>query len=148
VSPANGAVEVVRSLAEASEEFMAIAAALRSLPGVRTVSHPCRMRTEERVAEEQYRVGRGEGFRVEWYAEADFTDGSSMSFCQELSWHEGEWIVDASVRGNDDQGERVLLELPSRHATDAADLVVELRSQTRLLRERQDDGVIRLFMQG
>lgn len=125
---------------------MGIAAALRSLPGVRTVSHPCWMRTEERVAEDQYRTGRGEGFRVEWYAEADFTDGNSISFCQELSWHEGEWTIDASVRGNDDQGERVLLELPRRNATDLADLIAEVRSQTRLLREQQDEG-IRLFMQ-
>ena len=145
MSPANG-VEVVRSLAEVSEDFIRIAAALRSLPGVRTVSHPCWMRTEERVAEEQYRVGQGKGFRVEWYAEAMFTDGRSISFCQELSWHEDEWTVDASVRGNDDQGERVLLQLPRRHAIDPADLVAELRSQTRLLHDRQDEG-IRLFVQ-
>ena len=145
MSPANG-VEVVRSLAEVSEDFIRIAAALRSLPGVRTVSHPCWMRTEERVAEEQYRVGQGKGFRVEWYAEAMFTDGRSISFCQELSWHEDEWTVDASVRGNDDQGERVLLQLPRQHAIDPADLVAELRSQTRLLHDRQDEG-IRLFVQ-
>jgi hypothetical protein len=144
VSPADGEVEVVRSLAEVSEEFMRIAAALRSLPGVQAVSHPCWMRTEERVAEDQYRVGQGEGFRVEWYAEADFADGRSISFCQELSWHGGEWTVDASVRSNDEQGEHMLLELPRRHALDRVDLLAELRSQTRLLLERRDEG-IRLF---
>jgi hypothetical protein len=139
-------VEIVRSLAEVSEALIGIAAALRSLPGVRTVSHPCWMRTEERVAGEQYRIGQGDGFRVEWYAEADFADGSSISFCQELSWHDDEWTVEASVRGNDAQGEHVLLELPRRYATDPAELVDELRSQTRLLLEGQDEG-IRLFTQ-
>jgi hypothetical protein len=104
------------------------------------------MRTEERTGEDQHRVGRGVGFRVEWYAEAEFEDGSAISFGQELSWHDGEWTIDASVRVNDDQGERVLLELPRRYATEPADLVSELRSQTRLLQEQEGEG-IRLFLQ-
>lgn len=137
-------VAVVRALAEVSEKFRGIAARLRSLPNVRTVTPRCWMRTEERVAEDQYRVGRGDGFRVEWYADAEFADGAAISFGQELSWHEGEWAIDASIRANDALGERVLVELPHRYATDPVDLVAELRGQTRLLQEHWDEG-IRLF---
>ena len=100
----SGEVAVVRQLAEVSEAFIGLAATLRSLPAVKTASHPCWMRTEERTGEDQHRVGRGVGFRVEWYAEAEFEDGSAISFGQELSWHDGEWTIDASVRVNDDQG--------------------------------------------
>lgn len=138
---------VVRSIADVSERFMRLAATLRSLPEVRMVSHPCWMRTEERVAEEdQYRVGQGSGFRIEWYAEAEFADGTAISFGQELSWHDDEWAIDASVRASDTEGEHVLLEFPRRHAIDAADLVAELRSQTELLQHQRDEA-LRLFRQ-
>lgn len=55
----SGEVVVVRALAEVSERFMDFAGKLRSLPNVRMVTHPCWMRTEERIAEDQYRVGQG-----------------------------------------------------------------------------------------
>ena len=144
MNPANEATAVVRSLAETSEAFLEIAAALRSLPDAPTVSHPCWMRTEERVGEDQYLVGRGDGFRVEWYAEGEFSDGRAISFSLDLAWHDGEWTVDASIRANDDEGEHILVELPRRHAIDPEDLVAELRGQTRLLLERRDEGV-RMF---
>lgn len=139
-------VAVVRSIAEASEQFIELASTLRSLPEVRMVSHPCWMRTEQRIAEDQYRVGQGSGFRIEWYSEAEFTDGTAISFGQELSWHDGEWAIDASVRAIDTEGEHVLLEFPRRHAIEPADLVAELRSQTELLQQQRDEA-LRLFRQ-
>ncbi len=139
-------VKVLRSLAEVSEVFLRLAARLRSLADVRSVSHPCWMRTEERIGEDQFRVGTGQGFRFEWYAEGEFVDGRVISFGQELFWHAGEWTIDASVRVNDAEGERVLLELPRRHAAEADDLIVELLGQASFLLDQQE-ALIRLFSQ-
>jgi hypothetical protein len=97
------------------------------------------------VEEDQFLVGRGEGFRVEWYVEGAVED-RTISFGQELSWHESEWVVDASVRSNDATREHVLMELPQRHAIATEDLLVELRNQTQLLLNRQEEGM-RLFLQ-
>jgi hypothetical protein len=147
VSSDSAEVAVLRALAEVSEAFLEIAATLRSLPGVRTVSHPCSMRTEEWVSDGQYRVGQGDGFRFEWYAEGEFDGGRAISFGLELSHHDGEYIIDAAVRANEAQEERMLLELPRRYAIDPVDLVGELRSQAGLLLGRRDEGVA-LFLPG
>jgi len=138
-------VGVVRSLVGVSEAFQEIAAELRSLSGVRAVTTPCWMRAEEPVGEDQFRIGRGEGFRIEWYAEAEFGD-RGVSFSEELSWHAGEWVVDASVRANDAQGEHLLIELPRRFAVTAEEMVAELRGQTQLLVERRGEA-LRCFAQ-
>jgi hypothetical protein len=133
-------VGVVRSLVGVSEAFLEIAWELQSLSGVQTVTSPCFMRAEERVGEDQFRVGRGEGFRIEWYAEAEFGD-RAVSFSEELSWHAGEWVVDASVRANDAQGEHMLVEFPRRFAVTAQELVAEMRGQTQLLLERRGEAL-------
>jgi hypothetical protein len=134
-------VVVLRSLAEVAEIFLRLAATLRSVPGVRSVTQPIWMRAEDRLGEDQFRVGSGPGFRIEWYAEAEFVGGRAISFGQELSWHDGEWTIDASVRANDPQGEHPVLDFPRRTAVTPDELVIELRGQARLLLERQAEGM-------
>jgi hypothetical protein len=139
-------VSVVRSLAAVSEVFLGLAASLRSLEDVQKVSSLCWMRAEERLGEDHFRLGSGDGFRIEWYAEAEFVDGRVLSFSQEVAWHDGEWVVDASVRSSGADGEDVLLDLPRRFAVTAEDAVAELEGQSRLLVDRRDEAV-RLFSQ-
>lgn len=97
-------VRVVRALATASEVFLRLAVILRSHAGVREVSSPCSIRAEELLGDGRFGVGWGEGFRIEWYAEAEFANNTGLCFSQELSWHDGTWSVDASVRANDRPG--------------------------------------------
>ncbi len=137
---------MVRSLATVSEVFLGLAASLRALDGVQKVSSPCWMRVEERVGDDHFRIGSGDGFRVEWYAEAEFVDGRVLSFSQEVAWHDGEWVVDASARSSGAVGEDVLLDLPRRFAVIPGDAVVEMEGQSRMLADRRDE-VVRLFLQ-
>lgn len=140
-------VAVLKSLAEVSEAFVAIAAGLRLLPGELAVSLSCWIRAEERLAEDHYRVGQGTGFRVEWYAEGVHPDGRSLTLGQELSWHEGQWAVDASVRTIDENGVETFVELPRRRTSDVDDLLAQLRAQSQLLLERREEA-FRLFSGG
>jgi hypothetical protein len=86
-----------------------------------------------------FRVGSGGGFRLEWYAEAEFGDDNVLSFGQEAAWHDGEWIMDASVRRNGAGGEDILFELPRRSAITSEDVVADLREQSRMLVDRWEE---------
>jgi hypothetical protein len=134
-------VSVIRSLAAVSEAFLDLAASLRALEGVQKVSSPCWVRAEDRLGEDHFRVGSGDGFRIEWYAEAEFRDGRVLSFSQEVSWHDGEWVVDASARSNGADGEDVLVELPQRFAITAEDAVAEMEGQSQMLVDRRDEAI-------
>lgn len=136
-------VAVVRSMAEVSEVFVRIADSLRQRGDVRRVVRPFWLRVEDRLGEEHFRVGSGEGFRAEWYAEAEFADGRVLTFAQEVAWHEGEWVVDASVRAVIDGEDSVILEMPRRYAIAADDVPVELVGQAGFLEERYDEALRR-----
>lgn len=128
-----GLVAVLRALVDVNEAFIEIAGTLRAQPGVTWVARPCTMRRETPIGEDRYAVGHGEGFRFEWYADAMLTTGRAISFATELSWHAGEYQVEARVTTSDKDTEDTLLDLPTRHATDPDDLVVQLSQQTRHL---------------
>jgi hypothetical protein len=134
-------VTAVRAFVDASETFIEIARRLRALPDVVSVAHPCTMRREIPLGDGRIAVGDGLGFRVEWYADAEFADGRALSFCEELSWHDGEWTVAAAittVTGNDQEQ---LLELPESYATQTDDLARQLGVQARLLLDSVDAAV-------
>src|SRR5687767_3180441 len=82
------------------------------------------------------RSGWGEAVEVtiEWYASAEFSDGRALDFGFELSWQEGEWLIESRVTQNHAQGQDEVLGFPTRNAVGTADLIAELRSQLRLLR--------------
>jgi hypothetical protein len=139
-------VLVLHSVAEVSEAFLKLATRLQARADVRRAKDTIWIRLEERVEEDHFRIGQGEGFRVEWYTEGEFSNGRDLSFGQELSWHDGAWFVEASVRNIYAAGEDLLIEFPRRCAVEAEDLVGELRSQTRLLLDHEEES-IRLFLQ-
>jgi hypothetical protein len=99
------------------------------------------IRKEERVGEDDFRVGVGEGFRVEWYADAEFGEEGALSFAEELAWHDGEWIIDAEVTTHDTGGEHSLFKLPRQFALDSAELEAALRSQTQLVLRHRDEAI-------
>ncbi|MFE0459420.1 hypothetical protein ACFW1A_09190 [Kitasatospora sp. NPDC058965] len=138
-------VSVVGAMARVGGIFTRIAADLRKLPGVREVSHPCWMAELNGVhAEDSFDGGHGDGFQIEWYAEAEFSDGRAISFNQILTWCDGEWTVQAAIHSQDYDGQHELLVLPDRCAIGPEDLADELTSQSRLLADSQPEGV-RLF---
>ncbi len=136
-------VELVRSMADVSETFLSIATWLRSLRGMCKVTSTFSLRAEEQVSEDEFRVGEGEGFRAEWYAEAEFADSRALSFSQEAAWHRGEWVIDASVRNYPRSDDEVILELPRRYAVTVDEAISELKSQSRLLVEMRDEAIRR-----
>lgn len=128
-----GLVAVLRALVDVSEAFIEIAGTLRAQPGVTWVSQPCTMRRENPLGDNRFAVGHGEGFRIEWYADAMLTTGRAISFAVDLGWQTGEYRIDARVTTSDKDTEDTLLDLPTRHATDPDDVVVQLCQQTRHL---------------
>ena len=137
-------VAVLRAMAEVSEMFVRLAVRLRSRGDVRRATHLFALRAEEQLGEDHFRVGSGAGFRMEWYAEAELDDGRDLSFAQEVAWHGGEWVVDASVRSVDHIGEEVVLELPRRFAIDAGEVAGELIGQSLLLESRYGEALRRV----
>jgi hypothetical protein len=135
-------VVVIQSMAAASEAFLRMASVLRQEPGVLRASSPVSMRAEERVAENRFRLGDGSGFRIEWYAEAEYEDGRQLSIALEVAWHDG-WIVESSVRANTVSGEEVITD-DAQPARTAAELMAEIERQTALLEGGLSQAVARL----
>lgn len=136
-------VAVVRAMAAVSETFVRIADVLRQRSDVRRVSRPWWLRAEDRVGEDHFRVGSGEGFRAEWYAEAEFVHERILTFAIEVAWHDGEWVVDASVKSMIDGDEMAVLELPRRFAIDGDEVTTELMGQAKALEGRFDEALRR-----
>ena len=136
-------VAVVRLLAEINEAFIELAGVLRALPQASSVGHQYAIRKEERVGEDAFRVGMGDGFRVEWYADAEFVGRGALSFAEELAWHDGEWTIEAAVTTHDAEGEHSLFALPRRYAVDIDQLEAELRGQTQLLLRCREEALRR-----
>jgi hypothetical protein len=92
--------------------------------------------------------GEGDGFGIEWYADADFAnDDRSLSFRLEVSWDHGQWRIQSDVRAVEGQDYQVLAELPTEIATDAGQLVSQLAKQRTRLAHSQD-GAVRRFLAG
>ena len=97
--------------------------------------------TDERIVDDStFQVGEGEGYRIEWYAEADLESCDVLSLALEVAWHPSEWVVDSSYRLQTERGEIVLVELPTRFAVDPDDLIAELTSQVEMLWNRKEEA--------
>jgi hypothetical protein len=136
-------VAVLRSLAAVSEAFIALAGRLRARPEFRSVQRSGWLRAEEQLGPDRFRVGDGDGFRFEFYAEADAADDRTLVFALEAAWHAGEWTVDAAIRATSVDGDEVLVELPRRHARTGEAVAAELSGQLRMLRDREEEGLRR-----
>jgi hypothetical protein len=138
-------VLAIRSLVDVAEVFLQLARSLGSTAGVTRVTSPIYMRAEEKVDQDSFKVGHGPGLRLEWYAEGEFEDGRGISFAQELSWHEGSWLIEASVRASDELGEHILREFAARRAVDAVSLTVRLREQAEQLLAQGSENLERFL---
>jgi len=65
---------------------------------------------------------------IEAYAEAELTNGNSICWWLELNWNEPNWLIEASVLVNDNQGQMTLKEFQDKTANSVDDLVVQLRN--------------------
>jgi hypothetical protein len=99
------------------------------------------MTAERKVDDATFHVGEGDGYRIEWYAEADLESRDVLSLALEVAWHPSEWVVDSSYRLQTERGEIVLVELPTRFAVDLEDLVAELASQVEMLWNRKEEAL-------
>lgn len=141
MTSADEVVVVVRTLVSISEAFQRTAHELRARPDVSEVSQPCWMSRERRLDDSRVAVGEGEGFSIEWYADAEFRDGRALSFGLQLSWHDGEWAVAGGIRVNDGEGQRSMFDLPTRHPSDVAELVADVSHHVRQLTDSRDSAV-------
>jgi hypothetical protein len=134
-------VDPLRLVAEVSEHFIGLSIALRRRDDVNEAKFSIHIRTEEKV-EDGFYVGRGNGYRIEWYVSIDFTSGDAIDFVQELSCNDSEWEISARVTGFVGTGENEdFLELPTRFAVDLDDLRYELLGQTAMLLSRQEEAM-------
>ena len=140
---ADDAAAVMLSVADVTEVFIELSAALRGIPGAE-VTHLTWIRRAGRASQDHYSIGTGSGFLVEWWAEAELRDGRNVVFYQEVSWDQGEWIVAAAVRSTKGATEEALVELPTRYATDSEDAARQMRGQAALLLNRHSEVIRRL----
>ena len=132
---------VLRTLAEVSEHLAELAAWLRRTPGVVAVRRSCWMNSEEQSEDGAVRVGQGDGYRIEWFVEAELDGGEGLSFGLDLARHGAEWVIEASARSHTVSGEDLLLELPTRYAIDAEGLKSELISQAEMMLRRRAEAL-------
>jgi hypothetical protein len=133
---------VLRTLADVAERLAELAAWLRGTPEVVAVRRSCWMNSEELAEDGVVRVGQGDGYRIEWFVEADLESGAGLSFGLDLAWHGAEWVIEASARSHTASGEDVVLELPARYAIDAEDLRNELTSQVEMMLRRRAEALL------
>jgi hypothetical protein len=113
-----GAVAFVRLLARLTEQLIAFAAALRAREGVVSVTRGLEFRHYET------------GPVVECFLDAELQDGSARCWWIDCQPVETGWVVEASVRRVDAEGQERILALPSRQPPtleelgEALDLVV------------------------
>lgn len=132
---------VLQALVAVTERLASLVVWLRSAPGVVAVRRSCWMNSEERTAEGMIRMGQGDGYRIEWFVEADFCDGNGLSFGIDVASYGHEWVIDASARSHTRDGEEVLIELPTRYAVDTFDLERELLGQVDMIVRRRDEAL-------
>ena len=137
----DGVTSVLRTLTVVAERLTELAAWLRGTPGVVAVRRSCWMNSEEQVEDGAVRVGHGDGYRIEWFVEADLDSGEGLSFGLDVAWHGAEWVIEASARSQTVRGEELLLELPTRYAIDAEDLKSELISQVEMMLRRRAEAL-------
>lgn len=89
---------------------------LRLNPAVTRVDRRCEIEDGERPS-------------IEWYVDAEISNGEALSFRLLLYWHREEWIIESEVRRVHKAGSEVEFELPTRYALDD-DLQEELNSAT------------------
>jgi hypothetical protein len=132
---------VLRTLAEVTERLAELAAWLRGTPGVVAVRRSCWMNSEELAEDGVVRVSQGDGYRIEWFVEADLDSGEGLSFGLDLAWHGAEWVIEASARFHTMSGEELVLGLPARYAIESDDLRSELTSQVEMMLRRRAEAL-------
>lgn len=141
------AVAVVKAIVDVGAQFREIAGWMRQRPDVLKVHQECWMRPLDRIGSYTVRLEEGEGFSIEWLANADFADDArSLSFQYEVSFHRGEWRVEAGVRAVEEQNSEFLVDLPTL-AMQTAELVEQLAAYRRVLADNRDEAM-RLFLAG
>jgi len=111
------ASQVVGALGEVSDGFRELAIWLRRREFVTSAVHPVWVSATGKT-------------RVEWFADAELSDGRAVSFAMELRLEGDEWIIEPAIRVNDESGQDDLLELASRFAVGDEDLLAELKGAT------------------
>lgn len=123
----NSAAAVVAALANLQSRLTDVAASLRLLPAVVTVSSAVTARryaSDDRIDD-----------RIECYVDAQLRSGNTVGLWLEFRWDSGSWAVESSIRHNTDSGEDELVGLPTRYAVDDDELVAELDGAARALAE-------------
>lgn len=132
---------VLLALVAVTDRLAELGTWLRRVPGVLAVRCSCWMNYEDDAGEGVVSVGQGEGYRIEWFVEADFDNENGLSFGFDVACHRAEWIIGASARSHTFRGEAILVDLPTRYAIGAADLESELIGQVEMLNRHRDDAV-------
>lgn len=142
------AVAVVTAIVDVGAVFFDIARALRARPDVLKVHSVCDMERQRRYSDGIVGLHEGDGFGIQWYADADFADRArSLSFRLDLSWFEGEWRIESDIRAADADGYDVIIELPTVTAADAGQLLSQLAAQRARLADSREEAV-RLYLAG
>jgi hypothetical protein len=105
--------EALEALANARERLILASVELRRMPGTAHVGTGVDVRG--------YRTGS----TFEMYVEAEFQAGYSVTWWIEITW-EREWMIDATVRRNDDDGQQTLRQFEVRVASDPQEFAARL----------------------
>lgn len=140
-----GAAETFRCLAQVGEIFKDLALWLRQIEGVTGVMQPCSLTTLGRREDGVIEYGTGRGVGIEWYADAEFSNGRALSFGLEMSWDGGEWLVVPGIRITHREGQTDLIDVADRYAVDDADMCASLLGAARQLAGLRDEALQRFW---
>jgi hypothetical protein len=102
--------DVMGALVDVTAIFQELAGWLATQDGADTSDFICRMSRVERIEEDAFAIGRGNGFEFEWYAWADFDSKASiLSIGMTVSWDASAWLLASSVTARSAHQEEVVL---------------------------------------
>jgi hypothetical protein len=120
------AVQLLEAVAASTNQFVGFAQRLQSSARVVSAVYGIDCR----------RLDTGP-FLVE-YVDVELQNGMAVAWWLELNWNETKWMIESRVLMNDEQGQDVLKEFPSREAETLGDCINHLFAATSDLIRRGD----------
>jgi hypothetical protein len=109
------AIGLLEAIATGNEKLISLSETLRS--------HPAVVRALRGFDCRYYQTG----VMVEWYVDAELQNGYAMSWWVDLSWTETNWVIEAKILINRDQGQEVLKEFSEQFPNTLKDLISQLK---------------------
>lgn len=112
------ALKLLHGIAVSNEMLISLSQDLRARPEVVRVLHSLEARKHQ------------SGAALEGYVDAELRNGKAICWWMDAYWKEGKWVIECSVLVNNDEGQHIFKEFPSKSAESLDDFITQLERAT------------------